>query len=223
MPYFRHLLDALEDPFEMFPMQSVARQLAGLVAKSEDRRFERSDPWGYSPPHNTVEDEHDIAVVQLLIGSAFVLGQAAITQAVSIATKLRDEAKKPSWLPKGKATLMLIAAPIEKETGLSKIVLIDAVANYFKHHYEWPDDWSESCPIEKTTADKTISIVRELGLIAKGQHNLTRALQQLGAAPDDTTPLSKLVQEWREQLAAYLRNQLEAHYIDDDPPPPVTY
>jgi hypothetical protein len=32
----------------------------------------------------TVEDEHDIEVVELLIGSAFVLGQTAITQAVSI-------------------------------------------------------------------------------------------------------------------------------------------
>lgn len=80
MSNIRSLLDHLEDPFEMFPMQSVSRSLAELIHATEESRFGRADPWkSASPKYYTVEDEHDIAVVDLLIGSAFVLGQAAIT------------------------------------------------------------------------------------------------------------------------------------------------
>src|SRR6476646_7492418 len=90
MPHMRFLLDRLEDPFEMFPMQSLSRDLARLVDDAEKSRFDRAGPWGVSPKYHTVEDEHDIEVVQLLIGSGFVLGQAAITQTVSIVKKMHE-------------------------------------------------------------------------------------------------------------------------------------
>src|SRR6266700_317339 len=211
MSNIRSLLDHLEDPFEMFPMQSVSRNLADLIHAAEESRFERADPRkSASPKYYTVEDEHDIAVVELLIGSAFVLGQAAITQAVSIVTKIYDLAAKPSWLPHGKAALMSAEAAKHNKTGLSEIVLIDVVANYFKHRYEWPDDWIGASPQQQ----RTIDLALRLGLSPDGNHNLDTAVREMGMSTRDMTPLSVLVQEWRERLAAYCRDQMNKHGID---------
>jgi hypothetical protein len=67
----RYWLGRLEDPFEMSPMQSVGRALAESAKEREQGRFDRAPPWGVSSAYYTVEDEHDIEVVELLIGSAF--------------------------------------------------------------------------------------------------------------------------------------------------------
>lgn len=203
------LLDHLEDPFEMFPIQSVLRSLAELTQAAEQSRFERADPWkSVSPKYHTVEDEHDIAVVDLLIGSAFVLGQAVITQAVSIVTKIYDLAAKPSWLPHGKAALMSAEA-VKHNNGLTEIAIIDAAANYFKHHHEWPDDWIDASPKQQPTID----LVLRLGLSPGGNCNLDIAVRELGMSPRDMTRLPVLLQQWRERLAAYCRDQMNKHGV----------
>jgi len=184
-------------------MQSALSALAALTDQQDKRRFERAGPWGVSPKYYTVEDEHDIEVVELLVGSAFVLGQAAITQAVSIIKKIREKAGKPPCVPCEKRGIMELVAPVHNETGLSKITIIDAAANYSKHHYEWSDDWSGP-PGSKPTID----IVVKLGLGPKGYHNLEHALRELGMLPNNILPLAQLVGQWRAQLAAHIRKEL---------------
>jgi hypothetical protein len=207
MQQLRFLLDTLEDPFEMFPMQSVVRSLASLADESEKDRIERADPWkSASPKYYTVEDEHDIEVVELLIGSAFVLGQAAITQAISIVKRIHEEAGKPSWIPEGKAQIMEMDAPVHHQTGFGTITLINAAANYYKHRYEWWEDWSGP-----TASKPTIDIIVKLGLIPKGQRNLEHALRALEIFPRDLSPLGRLIGEWRIQLAKDLETKLVDH------------
>jgi hypothetical protein len=210
MAHVGHLLQALEDPFEMFPMQSVAHELSRIVDRATEDRLDRNGPMaGYIPRSlYSVEDEHDIAVEQLLIGSAFVLGQAAISQAVSIATKINELAGRPTWLPHGKGELMRKEALVHDGTGLSTIALIDAVANYFKHHYEWPDNWEGA-----GRAQPTVDIVRKLGLEPDEEGNLPHAARELGMTGSDLSPISTLIQEWRERLAVYLRKQLDRHVL----------
>jgi hypothetical protein len=217
MQKFRFLLDTLEDPFEMFPMQSVVQSLASLADESEKNRIERADPWkSVSPKYYTVEDEHDIDVVELLIGSAFVLGQAAITQAISLVKRIHEKAGKPSRIPEGKAQIMEIGAPVHDPTGFRKITLINAAANYYKHHYEWWDDWSGP-PSSKATID----IVVKLGLVPWGHHNLEHALRALEIFPRDLSPLGQLIGEWRIQLAKDLETQLVVHRLLLARPPEV--
>ena len=75
-------LDRIEDPFETFSMQEVIRSLRKLAEESEQSRFDRAGPWGTpSPKYYSVEDEQDIAIIEHLVGVAFVLGQATIMQA----------------------------------------------------------------------------------------------------------------------------------------------
>lgn len=217
MQQFRFLLDTLEDPFEMFPMQSVVRSLASLADESEKDRIERADPWkSASPKYYTVEDEHDIEVVELLIGSAFVLGQAAITQAISLVKRIHEEAGKPSWIPEGKAQIMEMGAPFHDQTGFSKITLINAAANYYKHRYEWWDDWSGP-----PSSKPTIGIVLKMGLVPKGHHNLEHALRALEIFPRDVSPLGQLICEWRMKLAKDLETKLLDHHLQSPRPPEI--
>lgn len=204
MADIRLLIQRLEDPFEMFPMQSVSRYLARTVSDVEEKRLERSDPWGASSPYPTVEDEHDNEVAQLLIGSVFVLGQAAITQAVSLVKRMHQLAGSSSGIPIAKEDIMALESSIHADTGLNKISLINAVANYFKHRHEWWDDWSGP-----ESALPTIRAVSQIGLSPTSQHNLEIALRAFDLAPDNMTPLSQLVSEWREKLASHLWARLD--------------
>ena len=61
-------IDRLEDPFEMFALVHVLRSLGALADESESSRAERAGWWGVSPKYYSVEDEHDIEVVEHLIG-----------------------------------------------------------------------------------------------------------------------------------------------------------
>jgi len=198
------VLSQLEDPFQMLPLLAVASELSLAVEKSETFVAERAGCCGVSPKYRDVEEEHHVEVVRLLIGSAFVLGQVAITQAIAITGRLRVIAGGPSWLPKRKAEVMSIEANTHAGTSLSEIVLIDAVANYFKHQAEWPAGWGGA----EGPRARTIEIVRRLGLSPDSDENLLVALSSLGLRTADVGALGRTVQSWRERLAAHLRSEL---------------
>jgi hypothetical protein len=215
----RYWLDRLEDPFETFPMQSVARSLAQSAEEQEEHRFERSSRWGVSSAYYSGEDEHDIEVVEILAGTACVLGQAYITQAVSLVKKMHEDAGKPDWIPSAKDKIMELAAPIHTDTGLSQIAIINALANYYKHHYEWWDDWSGP-----QSAESTISIAVKLGLSPKAYHNIENALKELKIYLPNISALTELVVTWRGSLALYIKGKARDNGIDastfwDDPEP----
>jgi hypothetical protein len=216
--YLDQLLSTLEDPFEMFPVQSVERSLVNLVAESEEAIAEQSGWWGVSRKYYSVEQEHHLEMISLLIGSAFVLGQTAITQTVAIAVKLHSLAGKPAWLPGRRDDIMRTAATFHIGTKLSDMVLINAVANYFKHHREWPDDWS---PTGSKAADQTIEIVRSLGF-SPGNYdeNLWTALRCLNVSVAASgAMLGNRIQDWRERLAENLRSALLDHGFECCSPP----
>ena len=201
------LLSTLEDPFSIFPLEEVSRELEELIDDKDNRIAERAGWWGVSPKYRSVEDEHDLEVVRLFIGSTFVLGQTVITQTVSIATKLRNLAGDPSWLPSGKAHIMATEAIIHPATGLSKIALFDAVANYFKHHYEWPSNWSGAAEAQQ----RTINMLLKLGFVPESEENLHVALRNLGLSINKMSLMGSEIQEWRERLATSFRKQLYDH------------
>lgn len=210
-------LERLEDPFEMFPMQSVSRALAASAQKQEERRFQRPTPWGVSSASFSVEDEHDTAVIEILAGTACVLAQAHITQAVSLVMRMRENAGKPDWIPSGKDKIMDLAAPIHADTGLSELAIINVLANYYKHHYEWWDDWSGP-----QNSAHTIGLAVKLGLAPKAYHNIENALREIKIYVPDTTPLTELVVNWRRSMAGYIKgkakeNGIEALTFWDDP------
>jgi hypothetical protein len=74
----------------------------------------------------SVEEEHYHEKIGLLVGAIFVLGQAAITQTVSILNELRKHPQAQGVIPKNKTTKLVAHAATEAKTNLSKIVIINA-------------------------------------------------------------------------------------------------
>ena len=209
------LLSKLEDPFQMFPIGQVANTLAESVADSEEHLVRRTGWWGSGLKYRTVEEEHEIEVSFLLIGSAFVLGQTAITQAVSIARKIRDLAGKPSWLPSRKEDILCTEASTNRNTDVSEMILVDALANYFKHHHEWPSDWNDQTPDRRQHSQgprgRTIDLVCRLGLSPEAYNNLEVALSRLDFGAPGVGSLGRRIQDWRERLAESMRRSLCDH------------
>jgi len=203
------LLSELEDPFQMFPLQEVAGILGRSVDDAEDYIAQRSGWYGVSSKYRTVDEEHQLDVISLLIGSAFVLGQCAITQSVAIATKIHDMSGQPDWLPHTKSDIMNTEAVIHKDFGLSEMILFDAVANYFKHHRQWPVDWDLTRA--QNPQRRTIEIVQKLGLSPTSSANLQTALHNLGFSATGIGSLADNIQSWREHLAENLRKRLNRH------------
>ena len=202
-------IDRLEDPFEMFALLQVLGSLGGLAEAADASRAERAGWWGVSPKYYSAEDEHDIEVVEHLIGSAFVLAQASITQAVTILKRMHEDAGCLAWIPKEKAVVLKTAAPVHSDTGLSQIVVINTAADYYKHRSEWKEEeWAGP-----TYKNKTIANAVALGLGPKGYHNMERALRELQIYPRNMAPLGNIVGQWREALADSLRTEGEKHGV----------
>lgn len=84
-------------------------------------------------------------------------------------------------------------------TGLPFAELINACANYWKHHEEW-----RGVPKEQLRSDsaKTIKAMKSLGIkVAEGYYPLHNALcKLLGSPPYRFNALLPLLKEWREAV-----------------------
>jgi hypothetical protein len=198
------LLEQLEDPFTMFPVESVADTLFEAVDGVEIQKAETMDPWwGVSRKFWSVEEEHYHEKIGLLVGTLFVLGQATITQTISILNELRKHPQAQGVIPEDKTSKLVAHAATEITTNLSKILIINAVSNYFKHVYEWPEQWD----IATTTGSqaKTIRIVLQLGMKPREMtDNLLFAADCLGLRSSNPRALARSIQEWREGWARML-------------------
>ena len=201
------LLSALEDPFEIFPLQSVGKTLAQSVAASEEALYSNMGPWGVSRKYWTVEEEHYQAEIGLLVGASFVLGQLALTQSVAIVQRIRRGVLDVTGIPEKNSSILSWHADIHSRTGLSELLIIDACANYFKHQHEWPSDWdvTDGTPFQQ----RTIALVRRLGL-APGDvaDNLHMALRSINISTDGIRLMGDKIEAWRERIAEHLRQLL---------------
>jgi hypothetical protein len=204
-PNIDYLIDSLEDPFETFALLQVLRSLGGLVNEVEEDRFRGNEPWGDSFRHYSVAEEHRIAVGEHLIGSAFVLVQACISQAVSLVKQMHKQAGEPTWIPKDKAAILKTAAPLQEDLKLSKILIINSVADIYKHHDEWTEkDWNS-----ENSQNPNIMLAKWLGMRPSACHNMAAALRALSVSHTKLEPLGDLVVKWREALATQIRREGE--------------
>src|SRR5687767_11897199 len=112
----RWLIQEAEDPFAMFPIQSVARRLSELLSDAQEDFGSRQGEWGVARRYWDVESEHLHAECGYLLGATFVLGQAALTQTVSIISKLHSLNDALPSIPKSREQLLNIEAPINRES-----------------------------------------------------------------------------------------------------------
>lgn len=195
----RRLLQELKDPFAIFPLQDVARSLTNLIAESQEAFNERSGPYGVARNYWDVPMEMLDDGIGIAIGSAFVLGQAAIEQSVSIAVQIRKLSKSQAIVDK-KRVLLVTGSQMSPSIQLSNMVIIDTAANYFKHHHAWPEDWLAM--VNGTTTQKqTMEDAKRIGMSGhKLTNNMHQALSALSLGTHEVFAVPMSVHDWRDKL-----------------------
>lgn len=202
------LLQQLADPFAIFPLQDVARSLTDSIAESKEAFRELEGPSGVSRKYWDVPMELLDEGIGVAIGSAFVLGQAAIVQTESIVARLRMVSNGHAAIPGKKALLETETMPsLTKE--LSDMVVINTAANYFKHYYEWPENWQDSTDIGTGVQRRSMTAARLLGMRGHDlTSNMYSALTALKIGADKVFTVPMTVHDWRERLATKLSKDL---------------
>lgn len=206
-----NLLENLDDPFVFFPLQSVCRSLNELVRDNDESMMARMGPSGVARKSWDVPTELMHEEVGRLLGAAFVLGQATITQTVALLKRIRLEAGANLRLPEKKSEMLELASPHGEQKGRNAVLVIDLAANYFKHHQEWPDDWAATAG-KADLQTKTIQGCRDLGMRPGSfllTDNLYSALHVLGRHPTDVSTIEQTIRGWRGRLARGLYAALD--------------
>lgn len=201
------LLEQLADPFAIFPLQDVARSLTASITESSEAFRLRAGPYGVARRYWDVPMEILDEQVGVAIGSAFVLGQAAIVQAVSIVTQVRKLTHAHTAIPSGKKQILESSSAPSSTPGIGNITVIDTAANYFKHHHEWPANWHEA--VSTGVQHHTITNAKLLGMAGHDVTiNMYAALDALQIGADKVFTVPMTVHEWRERLAHRISKDL---------------
>jgi hypothetical protein len=123
-----------------------------------------------------------------IVGIAFVAAQAYMLGTVEDINKIRAGKGNP---PVGKINCYS-DDPNPLPSGRSRILLINAIANYYKHHDEW-DAWPTNL---------TVNTLADVGIVENTEFPCYEAATKLWDA-DDTENLENLlsiITEWREHI-----------------------
>lgn len=140
----------------------------------------------------------------VLLGAMFVLIQAAITETVSIVKRIYELNGEKIR----KDDVMALEAELNPKSSLSYVAIANGAANFYKHRFEWPEDWLGSA---STQQEDTINLVRAVGMsperdladnLLSAVHAITRTSD---GNPKDLAGL--VVEKWRTRLALRFRVQ----------------
>ena len=106
--------------------------------------------------------------------------------------------------------------PITVKAGVTRIELINATANYFKHHDQWPDSLTKKTPDNlakkkpDNLAEKTSELLGRVGIITQRPHlPCVEATRLLCGESWDMIVLHQIVREWRAHIFSVLRETEE--------------
>ncbi|MBA3441015.1 MAG: hypothetical protein H0T92_14210, partial [Pyrinomonadaceae bacterium] len=134
-------------------------------------------------------EDVDEALEQLesFLGIAFVTAQTYITGTAVDARKLTKSTPKPN-----KHDLLKNFSDVISGTGVTKMKLCDATANYYKHHDEWLD-WTPN-PTERRK--HTIDVLNGVGITETTTYPCQEAANILwGSNAADLEPLLSILVE----------------------------
>jgi hypothetical protein len=184
-------------------------------ASDEITRAEQEEPEEYAD--RVTESNREL--IEELLGVALVSAQVFLTSVrsrlVALATVYRQdlgselafEGKALGGAPKD--MLFTCGDRLSPEVMFTDIEAIDALANYWKHHDEWPKGWEQdgewSVAVWSDKASKlqkkTIEVVTALGMAPAGVWNLQRAVEALGVERHhDLAPIRRRLAAWADSL-----------------------
>jgi len=154
------------------------------------------------------EDESD--VLESMVGTASVAAQTQITGVISTLKRLHNYAARHevalTTITGSKDAIMQLASSPLTGTTFTRIQVINAFANYYKHGDEWKTPWSNLNALSQATAE----IVEAAGGTENSSGNLRTGLKALGIVFDLLDCLHEEISKWAEALVAIYKSELKA-------------
>lgn len=142
-------------------------------------------------------------IIETQIGLILVMCQTYITTVVSkVGCFYKDYEtvfdKKLLRINITKQALMANHGPRIKNIKYSSVEIVDALANYFKHHEEWGGNLSLLSGNAKRTAEITSTMGANLNLSLWYSQNLTKCIKKLGVGcMKDLFLLPQIIDDWK--------------------------
>ena len=132
-------------------------------------------------------------LIESLLGTGYVVCQAKIAAVVERATELLGKTKRE-----------IRAMGPRFDTNFSKVDVLWALGNYFKHRDEWElSEWD----LPTGQRRDTVPALKAAGLQASSTGNLRTGAEALGnRAFSDTTVFQTVVDEWAAEVASAARS-----------------
>jgi len=200
----RLLRFAVEDTTYRSVLEALAEGIRAAGARVDDAADSDNSEW-----REIVNDE-ECELAENLLGAAFVVCQTQITAVTSRAQKareaiLRHEGGRFLAFGVGKKCIRDLGEPLPPPANATKVDMLWALANYFKHREEWPDDWTEASPETAIT----VSVIQQAGLTRESTGNLRTAAEYFGN-PNDYTQLSifaDIIDAWAKQVVSTVKTE----------------
>lgn len=189
--------------------ERVLDEIGNAIGKSCTKTQSTED----LPPEliDQITDE-ETEVIEYLLGTAFVLCQAYITDVVSTVISLHEFAKSKNislkTTTRKKHDVLRFGY---KGDGFSPAEVMDGFSNYFKHRDEWGFNWQKL--LKKN--QKTVKIIQSVGAESGCTGNLRQGSTALGN-PDfvETVIFLDKLEQWHLDLIDAYRAEFEKVFTE---------
>jgi hypothetical protein len=193
-------LQRLLDPIEQ-ELTEIDAQLAGLTPPSDEHEL-----WSYEAYREGKGDE-----TEGLLAVAFVVAQTHVTQVVSRTLRVLESAKLagqtlnvfgPPSTKVSRYHILRTASELVPGTTYTQVEVLEAFANYFKHHEEWRGDWAK---LKDDKAQKTANVIVAAGAKKGSAANFRSGAEALGnGSYKNVGVFVSIISAWRAGLTAAL-------------------
>lgn len=193
-------------------LEPIGQAIAMSMAGSPVRIAEFKKRYGDDEIARFLATEEEV-VIEDFLGMAFLVAQTAYVTAV--VTRLMGLHRLASTLDKfrlsttngSKRNILRYGFQPASKSVFSPIEIVDAFANYYKHHEEWGPDWS----ILEDKQQRTACIIQSVGAFQSSPKNLRTGAENLGNPTySDVGTLLKVLSPWRKTLVQAYREEIRS-------------
>jgi len=193
--------------FDKEALESILRTL-GKAAWDAEQRISNAVGTYEGECIGEVIGEENLFIDDLL-GCAFVAAQSYITRVTSRLEALHKHAKREGHCLKttngSKEGLRKACSNTVGGTPYTEIQVINAFANYFKHHEEWPPKWKNAT---RRNVQETIRVIQAVGVTKNASDNYRKGLAALGIhRVFDVYTIADILAQWQAKLADAYRQE----------------
>ncbi|MFA4907069.1 MAG: hypothetical protein WC602_02235 [archaeon] len=187
-----HHKGAFEQKWGKMWFADVMKPIVDSIIKNEKLREEQEKKIFYHYLENDRKDTIKFypMILELQTGLILLLCQSYISQVISMVRHIHSDLSKIfgvdfSSYPYKKMDLISNFNPKVNGTEYTEIEVIDALANYFKHHEEWGGKISSLTGNSRRTADIVSQIGADLSMALWSSRNLTICIKRIGVTSLD--------------------------------------